>query len=194
MNQDLTQKIAAELLNLENAVLTPAQVSDISKVPQALVNWETAHREYKDAGGTPLTASRQVGAMMRLLPTEVHDKAIWDFETYKDSPGKLRQWLKEKAKLFTQGSFHNRRRGVNLLEGEQSGDTNGEELNALGELDDEQVLAFVRRRWPNKGPGEIEQLQNGAKHHPLVMLKTPGARTAAPKGTRAASAPSRSGT
>ena len=170
VNQDLTQKTQSELLNLEDAVLTPPQVSDLARIPQALVNWDAAHREYKDAGGTALTPDRQVGAIMRLLSPAVRERALWDFESFKDSPAKLRQWLKEKAKIFSQGSFSQaRRRGLNILDNEQYEAMSTEELNTVGEMDDEQIHAFVRRRFPPRAAaagGDRRPIGQGPREPP----------------------------
>ena len=177
VNQDLTQKTQSELLNLEDAVLTPPQVSDLAKIPQALVNWDAAHREYKDAGGTALTPDRQVGAIMRLLPAAVRDRALWDFESFKDSPAKLRQWLKEKAKIFSQGSFAQaRRRGLNILDNEQYEAMTSEELHNLSEMDDEQIHAFVRRRFPPKAAGGDRRPIGAAPRAPPPPREVPDAR------------------
>ena len=142
-------------LQLEDAVLTPATVTDIAKIPQALVLWDAAHRDYKNAGGTALTPDRQVGAIMRLLPGHVRDEALWDFESFKDSPAKLRQWLKETAKIFSQGSYAARRpaRGLNAVEDEATALTT-EDLQNLSQLDDGELCAFFRRRVGPKPGGE----------------------------------------
>ena len=68
LNVDVTQKTLAERLDLEDVVLAPPRVQDVSQIPQALVRWDAAHKEYVEAGGTSLPPDKKVGAIMRILP------------------------------------------------------------------------------------------------------------------------------
>ena len=130
VNQDITQRTQSEILALEHAVLNPRQVSELAKVPQALVSWDAAHRDYREAGGGTLSPERQVGAILKILPNFVHDKALWD-QNFKDKPGELRAWLKEKARLFSGTNYAQvYKRGVNLLESEDLAQLPTDELRA----------------------------------------------------------------
>ena len=105
LNVDVTQRTLAERLDLEDVVLTPPRVQDISQIPQALVRWDAAHKEYVDAGGVALPPDKKVGAIMRILPKEVKERVMWDHPQFLESPEALRRWLKEKTKQLTKGSY-----------------------------------------------------------------------------------------
>ena len=156
VNQDLTQKTEAEVMLLEQAVLNPKQVSELSKVPAALVAWDAVHREYRDAGGETLSPNRQVGAIMQIIPNYVRQKGLWDFDNFKSKPDELRAWLKNKAKLFGTDTYAPAasKRIVNLLDSEELAQLTEDELHNLEDLEDGELNAFVRRRFGSKpGPG-----------------------------------------
>ena len=134
---------------LEEAVLNPKQVSELTKVPAALVAWDMAHREYRDAGGETLSASRQVGAIMKIIPTYVRQKGIWVFEKFNGEPGELRAWLKDKAKLFGTDSYAPTagERIVNILGNEELAQLTAKDVCSMEEMDDGELNAFVRRRF-----------------------------------------------
>ena len=37
---------------------------------------------------------------MRLIPIKVRDQALWEFDNFKEDPGRLRTWLRTKARLL----------------------------------------------------------------------------------------------
>jgi hypothetical protein len=146
LNVDVTQKTLAERLDLEDVVLTPPRVQDVSQIPQALVRWDAAHKEYVGVGGVSLPPDKKVGAIMRILPKEVKERIMWDHPQFLESPEALRKWLKEKTKQLTKGSYGPSRRGVNLLDEDLDGGAELEdELNALGDVPDGELLAYVRK-------------------------------------------------
>ena len=89
---------------------------------------------------------------MKILPAVVKDKALWDFDLFRNAPAKLRQWLKDKAKLFTHGNFApNARKGLNLLGEEEQPEPTEDELNALAEMEDGELCAVFRKRFGEPG-------------------------------------------
>ena len=101
--------------------------------------------------------SKKVGAIMRLLPDGVREKALWDYESFKDSPAKLRQLLKDKAKIFTKGNFGSEgRKRVNLFNAHELDNLTQEAVNYLEQMDDAEICACVKKRFVEKGPGPRE--------------------------------------
>ena len=93
----------------------------MSQIPQALVRWDAAHKEYVEAGGTSLPPDKKVGAIMRILLKEVKERIMWDHPQFLESPEALRKWLEEKTKQLTKGSYGPSRRAVNLLDDDADG-------------------------------------------------------------------------
>ncbi len=153
VNQEVTQRTAAEVMGLEEAATCPSklQVSRLSEVPQALVSWDAAVRDYLEAGGDALTPAKKVQAILKLLPQEVRIRALWEFDNFKEDPGKLRSWLRTKARLLqsTPGA------GAHLFEDTSiySEETGDDELESLGENPtDGEICAFYRKKL-NGPPG-----------------------------------------
>ena len=95
------------------------------------VAWDAAHRAFRDAGGAALDDHRTVGALMRLLPDEVRQKALWEWEKSEGKPLALRRWVRERTKLLVNwdASTH---KGVNVLEDAQSDAAMDDESKASG--------------------------------------------------------------
>ena len=131
--------------------MAPVRVSDPSQVPQALVRWDAAHERYIEAGGAQVSEARKVGAIMRTLPAAIHDKALWDIEQFKDSPEALRKWLTQKTRNVTRGGYDGDKKQVNSLleEYEELPEGLQDEIHALGEVPEEVICAFVKKRMAN---------------------------------------------
>ena len=52
------------------------------------------------AGGDGLDDHKIVGALLSILPWEIKERALWDYELYKDNPARLK-WVKDKVKVLT---------------------------------------------------------------------------------------------
>ena len=98
--ESITQKSPAEIIRLEFEVMNPKECSKMNDLPQAIVAWETAHRNWVDAGGDGLDDHKTVGALLSLLPWDIKERALWDYELYKDDPARLKRWVKDKVKLL----------------------------------------------------------------------------------------------
>ena len=168
INMDVTQLTQAEVMNLEDAVLMPRRLKLLTDIPKGLVAWDAAHRAFRDAGGTPLDDHRQVGALMRLLPSTVREKALWEWEKFEGKPLALRRWVRERTKLLVnwEDAGH---KAVHLLDERGESDDESPELEELnsflphlrerGTITREELHAFYRRkqsaaagnRQPNNG-------------------------------------------
>ncbi len=105
ITEDFTKKTEAEQLNLEDAVVSPAVVTKPQDVSAALERWDTAYKAYTDAGGEPLTEKKKMGAILRLLPWVIKEKALWSYEEFKSSLD-LRQWIRKKVRLLESWRRH----------------------------------------------------------------------------------------
>ena len=150
VNLEMTQKTQSELLALEDAVLTPSRVTEIRDIDKALVAWDAAHRTYLEAGGTSLSKSRQVGAIMRLIPVKVRDQALWEFDKFDGNPTVLRKWIRDRTQWFTKADV-GRPGGARAYaldgDGSEASDILSElDLNGADGMADEELCAFVRRK------------------------------------------------
>ena len=77
VSREVTQRTEAEIMELEEAAASPTRLraAKLADVPQALVNWDSAVKEYSEAGGE-LTASKKVQAILKLLPNDIKAKAL----------------------------------------------------------------------------------------------------------------------
>ena len=156
INMDTTQLTEAEIFRLEDHVLAPIRVSDPGQVPQALVRWDAAYKRYIEAGGAQMSEARKVGAIMRTLPKDIHDKALWDIEKFRNSPAALRTWITQKTRNVTRGGYDGEKKPVNMLLAEYDTLPDGleEEIEALGDVPQETICAFVKKRMGNfRKPG-----------------------------------------
>ena len=78
LNVDVTRTTRVARLGLEDVVLARPRVQDVSQIPQALVRWDAAHKEYVDTGGVSLPPDNKVGAIMRIVPRDVKERIMWD--------------------------------------------------------------------------------------------------------------------
>ena len=180
--QDLTQKSPAEILRLEDAVLTPPICQRMENIPQALVEWEASHRTWIEAGGAGLDDHRTVGAILRLLPEEVRNRALWDYEAYQDAPEKLKAWLRDKVKLL--GTWKGGAKPVHVLVGGEDSFEDAEcrsceeEFCDLASLDhtatNAQICAVFRRQFAN----------GGAQVRDRAQTRQPPRREAPPRDLR----------
>ena len=150
-------------------------------LPQAIVAWEASHRNWVDAGGDGPDDHKTVGALLSLLPWDVKERALWDYELYKDNPMRLKRWVKDKVKLLNSWKVARRgNQGAHALEvptNDQDGHMEG--LLALTEdADDEEICAVFRRAFQKRngaaaGPGAARPCQAaGAQHEaPLRDLR-----------------------
>ena len=61
-------------------MVSPAVVAKPQDVAGALERWDTAYKAYVDAGGEPLSEKKKMGAILRMLPWVIKEKALWSYE------------------------------------------------------------------------------------------------------------------
>ena len=92
---------------------------------------------------------------------------MWDHPQFLESPESLKKWLKEKTRQLTKGSYGSARRAVNMLDDDLDGNAElDEELNALGDVPDGELMAYVRKFYQRRParPGEERKPQaSGAR-------------------------------
>ncbi len=157
----ITKRSEAELLKLEDKVLSPTPVTRNSDLLMALVRWEGALKEYVNAGGEGISEKRRRGGVLRILPDSLREKVIWDLGEDKSSD-EIIEWLR--LRLRSSSSWgevpRDGPRTTALLEDEVDEDVYDEEmmteLNALqpGASRDEIAAVFQRalRRRPGAAP------------------------------------------
>ena len=163
-------------------MLTPPICQRMENIPQALVEWEASHRTWIEAGGAGLDDHRTVGAILRLLPEEVRNRALWDYEAYQDAPEKLKAWLRDKVKLL--GTWKGGAKPVHVLVGGEDGFEDAacrsceEEFCDLASLDhtatNAQICAVFRRQFAN----------GGAQVRDRAQTRQPPRREAPPRDLR----------
>ena len=144
ITEDFTKKTEAEQLNLEDAVVSPAAAAKPQDVAAALERWDTAYKAYVDAGGDVLSEKKKMGAILRLLPWVIKEKALWSYDEFKDSLD-LRTWIRKKLRLLESW----RRQGQEINATEPEGLSLEEAIDALGEdAGEEEILALIHGRRP----------------------------------------------
>ena len=102
----------------------------------ALERWFTTLQTYLDAGGEKLDDDRKKTSILKLLPWNIHEKVLWDFDDFK-SCEQLVSWIKAKVRITTSWKRPTEAHSVEEL------DEQGQrELDALGgDADEEEVNA-----------------------------------------------------
>ena len=153
-----TQKSQAEVLRLEDTILMPDRVRSAADIEKALVEWDAVYREYTEAGGAVLSEHRKVGVLMRMLPTSMQEDVLKEFNRFDEKPEALRRWIRDRVQWLKWSDTAQRKQ--HLLEGEDVEQASEDaesafnaELAALiksGTAKDEELCAFVRRRFADK--------------------------------------------
>ena len=144
ITEDFTKKTEAEPLNLEDAVVSPTPVSKPQGVASALEKWDTAYKAYIDAGGEVLTEKKKMGAILRLLPWSIKEKALWSYDEFRTSLD-LRQWIRKKLRLLE--SWRRPGQEINIADDED--DDLMEAIESLGEdASKDEILAMMQSRFP----------------------------------------------
>ena len=118
-----------------------------------------SYRAFRDAGGAALDDHRTVGALMRLLPDEVRQKAFLGWEKFEGKPLALRRWVRERTKLLVNWD-HAGSKSVHALEDSGARETSGEQedsemeelysflphLASGGSATREELHAFYRKK------------------------------------------------
>ena len=127
----------------------------------ALEHWEAAFKAYTDAGGEPLNETKKMGAILRLLPWSIKEKALWSYDEFKTSLD-LRNWIRKKLRLLESWRKHGQE--INAVDGDR--DDLSDVMEALGEdASAEEIMAMVQSRMQsrqNRGrtaPGAPRQQQ-----------------------------------
>ena len=68
-------------------------------IQKGLISWDNAYRDFVEASGLPLDDRRTVGPLMRLLPKDIKEKALWEFDKFEDTPMVLRTLVKDNETL-----------------------------------------------------------------------------------------------
>ena len=132
VNEDTTQKTQAELLVLEDAVSAPRQCAHIKDIQQALVEWDAAYRTFVEAGGRQFDDHRKFGILMRMLPQEVKQQAMWSCDKFDGKPLELRRWIRERTQWMKWGDTTQKGKH-HLLDGGSGDDASATALeDALG--------------------------------------------------------------
>ena len=97
VNMDIAQKTQVELLVFEEAVSATWQCSSIKDIQQALVGWDAAYRTCVEAGGRQFDDHRKFGCMMRMLPQDVEQQAMWACDKFESKPLELRRRIRERT-------------------------------------------------------------------------------------------------
>ena len=155
--EDTCQETKAEKLSLDHAVMQPKPCSTPEQIPMALERWMTSLQTYLDAGGEQLDDDRKKSSILKILPWNIQERVLWDFDDYK-SCDQLISWIKAKVRITTSW----KRPGgaeAHSVETEELDEQGQQELAALGrDADAEEVNAvfrrgqarFAQRRWPPK--------------------------------------------
>ena len=143
---DVAQKTQAERMRLEDSVLSPPKCRDESKIFISIERWEAAYKVYIDAGGEHMSEEKKIGAVLRMLPDLIRDKALWEYDNF-DTVRKLQEWIRKKVKNVY--SWHSPGKPpAHVLENEGiSEDERQDILNIIGEdATEEQVLGVFKAK------------------------------------------------
>ncbi len=143
---DVAQKTQAERMRLEDSVLNPPKCKDESRIFISIERWEAAYKVYIEAGGEHMTEEKKIGAVLRMLPEVIRDKALWEYDNF-DTVRKLQEWIRKKVKNVY--SWHSPGKSpANVLEDDGIGDDERQEiLNIIGEeATEEQILAVFKAK------------------------------------------------
>ena len=155
-----TQKSQAEVLRLEDSILLPERIRNATDIEKALVEWDAMCREHIEASGSAVSKHRKVGVLMRMLPPSLHEDVLKEFNEFDEQPEALRRWIRDRVQWLKWSDASSRKH--HLLEGDE-GDKRSDnvdsafsaELDALvknGTANDEEVCAFVRRKFSERKP------------------------------------------
>ena len=97
---------------------------------------------------------------MRMLPASLHEDVLKEFNKFDEQPDALRRWIRDRVQWLKWSDASNRKH--HLLEGDD-GDKGSDDAESIfsaelaglvksGAANDEEVCAFVRRRFPGKKP------------------------------------------
>ena len=62
-----------------------------------------------------MSAAREVNILAKMLPTEFKQHALWEFSKFKQQPGTLRAWIKEKVRDLLRAVPDAHKGGAHLL-------------------------------------------------------------------------------
>ena len=107
-----------------------------------------------------LSEHRKVAVLMRMLPASLHEDVLKEFNKFDEQPEALRRWIRDRVQWLKWSDASSRKH--HLLEGDKgdkgsddADSTFSAELAALvksGTANDEEVCAFVRRKFFGKKP------------------------------------------
>ena len=130
----------------------------------------TSLQAYLDAGGERLNDDRKKSSVLKLLPWNIQERVLWDFEDFKTCE-QLISWIKAKVRITTgwrSGAGRTEAHSVEELdeEGQQElaalgSDADAEEVNAVYRRG--QQRTWQKRQRPSPGGGGGQQAQRPAK-------------------------------
>ena len=133
----------------------PKRLKLLSDIPRGLVAWDANYRAFKDGGGAKLTDAGEVGALMRLLPDEIKQKAVWEWDKFEGQPFELRKWVRARTKLLVNWDLASHK-GIHALDEPQQGTAEEPDLEELcsflphlskgGSATKEELHAFGRKK------------------------------------------------
>ena len=122
-----------------------------------------------------MSEHRKVGALMRMLPASLHEDVLNEFNMFDEQPEAFRRWIRDRVQWLKWSDTASRKRHV--LKGDEGdkGSDDAEsafsaELAALvksGIANDEEVCAFVRRRFFWKKPEGGRGAQRPERERPV---------------------------
>jgi len=118
----------------------------------------TSLQAYLDAGGEQLDDDRKKSSILKLLPWDIQERVLWDFDDYK-SCDQLVSWIKSKVRITTSWRPGAAAAAAHVVE--ELDEQGQQELQDLGrDADQEEVNAvyrrgqarFAQKKWPSKRP------------------------------------------
>ena len=132
---------------LYNLIHHPRGVSKCEDVAQALEDWDTNQRLYRNAGGTPLRDDELKNIVKKIIPEVIRDQIILTTHQF---PGfhDMKEYIKEKARALVVAKSA-KTTTVNLVEEEFSDEilemSLDDAVEALGDPSTEVILALVQK-------------------------------------------------
>ena len=98
-----------------------------------------------------MSEGRKVAAIMRIIPHSIRDKTQWDMDTFAESSDAVKKWIIQKTRNLTRSGYDSGAKQVHSLLEEYDELPEGlqDELHALGDVSEDTLCAFVRKRMAN---------------------------------------------
>ena len=178
----ITKRSQADLLKLEDKVLSPPAVAKEQDVLMAIVRWEGALKEYQTAGGEELSDRRRRGGLLRMLPINLRNKVIWDFGADKSTEATI-EWLRERLRATS--SWGDGGQPVAAIEVNDDDVIEDEWMAELHALEPgagmEQIAAVFKNALQRRGPPGVRRAPQSRVPQSRALQSQSGPRQAAPR-------------